>query len=166
METKRILSPIVYCMAKFIICFICIRFYNYIITICMFMLIDIFGIQISIMVSEGDFSTSGWILDLYRTKFYTNIVNTMVCTLNWIRKSRKLIVDNINEVLKDDEVAKCNNFLLLLNCQIFDYVLISYFIFILICIRVGRHDKQWKWCSRVVFFSFLLNLGWWNMDNL
>ena len=108
------------------------------------MLIDILGIQISTVAFKGAFSTSGQILDLYRTKLSANIVKTMVCTLNWIRKSRKPIVDNINEVLKDDEVAKCNNFLLLLNCQIFDYVLISYFIFILVCIRVGRHDKQWK----------------------
>ena len=72
----------------------------------MFMLIDILGLQISTVASEAAFSTSGRILDPYRTNLSANIVEALVCTQDWVRKSRKQIVDNIDEILKDDEVAK------------------------------------------------------------
>nr|KAJ0227033.1 hypothetical protein LSAT_V11C100045650 [Lactuca sativa] len=67
---------------------------------------DILGLQISTVASEAAFSTSGRILDLYRTNLSANIVEALVCTQDWVRKSRKQIVDNIDEILKDDEVAK------------------------------------------------------------
>nr|KAJ0211276.1 hypothetical protein LSAT_V11C400207190 [Lactuca sativa] len=67
---------------------------------------DILGLQISTVVSEAVFSTSGRILDAYRTNLSANIVEALVCTQDWVRKSRKQIVDNIDEILKDNEVAK------------------------------------------------------------
>nr|KAJ0226816.1 hypothetical protein LSAT_V11C100042980 [Lactuca sativa] len=67
---------------------------------------DILGLQISTVASEAAFSTSGRILDPYLTNLSANIVETLVCTQDWVRKSRKPIVDNIDEILKDDEVAK------------------------------------------------------------
>ncbi|CAI9299217.1 unnamed protein product [Lactuca saligna] len=67
---------------------------------------DILGLQISTVASEAAFSISGRILDPYRTNLSANIVEALVCTQDWVRKSRKQIVDNIDEILKDDEVAK------------------------------------------------------------
>nr|KAJ0215329.1 hypothetical protein LSAT_V11C300149280 [Lactuca sativa] len=67
---------------------------------------DILGLQISTVASEATFSTSGRIWDQYRTNLSANIVEALVCTRYWVRKSRKPIVDNIDEILKDDKVAK------------------------------------------------------------
>nr|KAJ0192587.1 hypothetical protein LSAT_V11C800394860 [Lactuca sativa] len=67
---------------------------------------DILGLQISTMASKAAFSTSWWILDPYRTNSSAKIVEALVCTQDWVRKSRKTIMDNIDGVLKDDEVTK------------------------------------------------------------
>nr|KAJ0185544.1 hypothetical protein LSAT_V11C900500640 [Lactuca sativa] len=82
-DTKYILYTIVSCMEK-----------------------DILGLQISTMALETGFGISGRILDPYRTKLSTIIIEALVCTQYWVRKSRKPIVDYIDEILKDDEVAK------------------------------------------------------------
>nr|KAJ0200018.1 hypothetical protein LSAT_V11C600318080 [Lactuca sativa] len=56
----------------------------------MFMLMDILGLQISTVASlEAAF------------------IEALIFIQDWVRKSRKLIVDNIDEILKDDEVANC-----------------------------------------------------------
>ena len=70
------------------------------------MLVDIWGLQNSTVASEAAFSTSGRILDSYRINLSANILEALVCTQDWIRKSRKPIVDNIDDVLKDDDVVK------------------------------------------------------------
>ncbi|CAI9259391.1 unnamed protein product [Lactuca saligna] len=67
---------------------------------------DILALKISNVASEATFRTSGWILDPYRTNLSANILEALVCTQYCVRKSRKPIVDNIVEVLKDDDVAK------------------------------------------------------------
>ncbi|KAL4556899.1 hypothetical protein LXL04_035065 [Taraxacum kok-saghyz] len=66
---------------------------------------DILAIQISTMTSESAFSTSGQILDEYQTYLSTPIVEALVCIQDWIRKSRKPIIDNDENILKDDEMA-------------------------------------------------------------
>nr|KAJ0196241.1 hypothetical protein LSAT_V11C700350090 [Lactuca sativa] len=70
------------------------------------MLIDSLGLQISTVASKATFSTSGQILDPYRKNLFAKIVQDLVCTEDWVNKSRKPIVDNIDEVLKDDKVVK------------------------------------------------------------
>lgn len=67
---------------------------------------DILAIQISTVASESAFSTSGRVLDSYRTNLSTSIVEALVCTQDWVRKSRKPIVDDIDDILKDDDIAK------------------------------------------------------------
>ncbi|CAI9275283.1 unnamed protein product [Lactuca saligna] len=67
---------------------------------------DILGLQISTMAFETAFSKSGRILDPYRTNMPANILEALVCTQDWVRKSGKPIVDNIDEVLKDDDITK------------------------------------------------------------
>ncbi|KAL4562119.1 hypothetical protein LXL04_034313 [Taraxacum kok-saghyz] len=64
---------------------------------------DILSIQMSIVASESAFSTSGRILDEYRTRLTTPIVEALV-------KSRKPIIDDDEDILKDDEIALGNNF--------------------------------------------------------
>ncbi|KAJ0527946.1 putative HAT dimerization domain, ribonuclease H-like superfamily, hAT-like transposase, RNase-H [Helianthus annuus] len=66
---------------------------------------DILAIQISTIASESAFSTSDRVLDAYRTRLSSNIVEALVCTQDWVRKSRKPIIDDIDDILKDDEIA-------------------------------------------------------------
>ena len=69
------------------------------------MLLDILAIQISTVASESAFSTSGRVLNEYRTSLSTLIVEALVCTQDWVRKSRKPIIDDIDDILKDDDIA-------------------------------------------------------------
>nr|KAJ0216365.1 hypothetical protein LSAT_V11C300154560 [Lactuca sativa] len=61
--------------------------------------------KISIVALEATFSTSGRI-DPYQTNLLVNIIDALFCTQYWVKKSRKPMMDNIIEILKDDEVAK------------------------------------------------------------
>ncbi|KAI3737089.1 hypothetical protein L2E82_27084 [Cichorium intybus] len=67
---------------------------------------DILAIQVSTVASESAFSTCGRILDEYRTNLATPIVEALICTQDWIRKSRKPIIDDPQDILRDDAVAK------------------------------------------------------------
>ncbi|KAJ9557040.1 hypothetical protein OSB04_011654 [Centaurea solstitialis] len=66
---------------------------------------DILAIQISTVASESAFSTTGRVLDPYRTSLATPIVEALVCTQDWVRKSRKPIVDDVQDILNDDDIA-------------------------------------------------------------
>ncbi|KAK1432618.1 hypothetical protein QVD17_09516 [Tagetes erecta] len=66
---------------------------------------DILAIQISTVASESAFSTSGRVLTEYRTRLSEKIVEALICTQDWVRKSRKPIVDDIDDILKDDDIA-------------------------------------------------------------
>ncbi|KAJ0676469.1 putative HAT dimerization domain, ribonuclease H-like superfamily [Helianthus annuus] len=66
---------------------------------------DILAIQISTVAFESAFSTSGRVLDAYRTRLSTNIVEALICTQDWVRKSRKPILDDVDDILKDDDIA-------------------------------------------------------------
>ncbi|KAK1417386.1 hypothetical protein QVD17_26513 [Tagetes erecta] len=66
---------------------------------------DILAIQISTVASESAFSTSGRVLEPYRTRLSTKIVEALVCTQDWVRKSKKPIVDDIDDILNDDDIA-------------------------------------------------------------
>ncbi|GKB07796.1 zinc finger BED domain-containing protein RICESLEEPER 2, partial [Tanacetum coccineum] len=64
-------------------------------------------IQISIVASESAFSTGGRVLDPYRTSVSTKIVKALICTQDWVRKSRKPInVDSLEDLFNDDEIVK------------------------------------------------------------
>nr|KAJ0184663.1 hypothetical protein LSAT_V11C900493660 [Lactuca sativa] len=66
---------------------------------------DILGIQISTVASESAFSTSCRVLTDYRTNLSNVIVEALLCTQDWVRKSRKPIIDNVDDILNDNEVA-------------------------------------------------------------
>nr|KAJ0189720.1 hypothetical protein LSAT_V11C800415890 [Lactuca sativa] len=66
---------------------------------------DILGIQISTVASESAFSTSRRVLTDYRANLSNVIVEALLCTQDWVRKSRKPIIDNVDDILNDDEVA-------------------------------------------------------------
>nr|KAJ0226075.1 hypothetical protein LSAT_V11C100016260 [Lactuca sativa] len=74
----------------------------------MFMLLDLLGIQISTVTFESAFSTSGHIIDTYQTNLSAPIIDVLVCTQDWVRKSKKQIVDNIEDIFKDDDTTKGN----------------------------------------------------------
>ncbi|GKD86859.1 zinc finger BED domain-containing protein RICESLEEPER 2 [Tanacetum coccineum] len=68
---------------------------------------DILAIQISTVASEYAFSTGGRVLDPYRTSLSTKIMDALICTQDWVRKSRKPInVDSLEDLFNDDEIVK------------------------------------------------------------
>ncbi|GKD53040.1 reverse transcriptase domain-containing protein [Tanacetum coccineum] len=68
---------------------------------------DILAIQISTVASEAAFSTGGRVLDPYRTRLSTTIVKALICTQDWVRKSRTQINwDDVEDLIKDDEIVK------------------------------------------------------------
>nr|KAJ0214781.1 hypothetical protein LSAT_V11C400188240 [Lactuca sativa] len=79
---SALLFPIVACMAK-----------------------DILSIQVTTVASESAFSTCGRILYEYRTRLNMPIVEALVYTQDWVRKSRKPIIDDDDDILKDDDIV-------------------------------------------------------------
>nr|GEV39157.1 zinc finger BED domain-containing protein RICESLEEPER 2 [Tanacetum cinerariifolium] len=68
---------------------------------------DILAIQISTVASESALITGGRVLDPYRTSLSTKIVEALICTQDWVRKSRKPInVDSLEDPLNDNEIVK------------------------------------------------------------
>ncbi|GJS13050.1 zinc finger BED domain-containing protein RICESLEEPER 2 [Tanacetum coccineum] len=67
---------------------------------------DILAIQITTIASESAFSTGGRVLDPYRTNLSYAVVKALICTQDWVRKSKKAIIDDIDYLLNDDDVAK------------------------------------------------------------
>ena len=57
----------------------------------------------SIVASESAFCRSRRILDGYRTPLTTSIVEALVCTQDWVRKSQEPIIDE--DISKDDEIV-------------------------------------------------------------
>ena len=69
------------------------------------MLTDILGIQISTVASESTFSTGRRVITDYRSNLSVGIVEALICTADWTRKSRMPIMDNVDDILNDDDVA-------------------------------------------------------------
>ncbi|GJW91718.1 zinc finger BED domain-containing protein RICESLEEPER 2 [Tanacetum coccineum] len=67
---------------------------------------NILAIQITTVASESAFSTRGRVLDPYRTNLSYAVVEALICTQDWVRKSKKAIIDDIDDLLNDDDVAK------------------------------------------------------------
>ncbi|KAL4581402.1 hypothetical protein LXL04_017616 [Taraxacum kok-saghyz] len=66
---------------------------------------DILGIQISTVASESTFSTGRQVITDYRSNLSVGIVEALICTADWTRKSRMPIMDNVDDILNDDDVA-------------------------------------------------------------
>ncbi|PWA59365.1 AC transposase [Artemisia annua] len=67
---------------------------------------DILVIQITTVAPESAFSTGGRVLDPYGTNLSYVIVEALICTQDWVRKSKKTIIDDIDDLLNDDGVAQ------------------------------------------------------------
>jgi hypothetical protein len=60
---------------------------------------DILAIPISTVASESVFSTSGRILDDFRTSLTPFMLEALVCTQDWLRRSTPInIQENIEEL--------------------------------------------------------------------
>ncbi|KAL4586056.1 hypothetical protein LXL04_010687 [Taraxacum kok-saghyz] len=66
---------------------------------------DILGIQISTVAFESTFSTGRRVITDYRSNLSVGIVEALICTADWTRKSRMPIMDNMDDILNDDDVA-------------------------------------------------------------
>lgn len=59
---------------------------------------DLLAIHISTMASESVFSTSGRVLDSYRSSLGDKTIENLICTQDWLRKSINMEKDNVWEI--------------------------------------------------------------------
>nr|GEY14939.1 zinc finger BED domain-containing protein RICESLEEPER 2 [Tanacetum cinerariifolium] len=71
---------------------------------------DILPIQITMMAAESAFSTGGRVLNPYRTNMSYPVVEALIYNQDWVRKSRKAIIDDNADILNDDDVARGINY--------------------------------------------------------
>ncbi|KAH1072498.1 hypothetical protein J1N35_024826 [Gossypium stocksii] len=69
---------------------------------------DVLSVPISTVSSESAFSTSGCVLDNFRSSLTPSMVEALVCTQDWLRRSKGPI--NLEEYVKelqniDDELS-------------------------------------------------------------
>ncbi|GKB36629.1 RNA-directed DNA polymerase, eukaryota, reverse transcriptase zinc-binding domain protein [Tanacetum coccineum] len=64
---------------------------------------DILAIQISTVASEAAFITGGGVLDPYRTRLSTTIVEALICTQDWVRKTIDITRDQ--QIALDDALV-------------------------------------------------------------
>ncbi|GJZ92865.1 zinc finger BED domain-containing protein RICESLEEPER 2 [Tanacetum coccineum] len=68
---------------------------------------DILAIQISTVPYEATFSTRGRVFYPYRIRLSTTIMEALICTQDWVRKSRtQFNWDDVEDRIKDDEIVK------------------------------------------------------------
>ncbi|KAL4582872.1 hypothetical protein LXL04_007433 [Taraxacum kok-saghyz] len=80
---------------------------------------DILGMQISTIVFESTFSNGRRVITNYRTNLSVVIVEALICTQNWLRKSSLPILDydEVQDVLADNDLAIGNTLTLVtLHC--------------------------------------------------
>ncbi|GKC14291.1 hypothetical protein Tco_1011073 [Tanacetum coccineum] len=53
-----------------------------------------------------DFGSIEMDIELTRTNLSYAVVEALICTNDWVRKSKKAIIDNIDDLLNDDDVAQ------------------------------------------------------------
>jgi len=65
---------------------------------------DVLAIPVSTVASESAFSTSGRVIDPYRSSLAPNTVEALICTQQWIKKPTKI---NLREQL--DELGQLDS---------------------------------------------------------
>jgi hypothetical protein len=80
---------------------------------------DVLAIPISTVASESAFSTGGRVLDDFRTSLTPFMVEAIICTQDWLRRSTPInIQENTEELAKLEEgesIEHVNNLLILFN---------------------------------------------------
>ena len=84
---------------------------------------DVLAIPISTVASEAAFSTGGRVLDPFRSSLTPRIVEALVCTQDWSRRSSKVNVEESLEELEELEKGYFYSFNSHLN---FNYLLILF----------------------------------------
>jgi hypothetical protein len=79
---------------------------------------DVLAIPISTVASESAFSTGGRILDDFRTSLTPFMLESLVCTQDWLRRTTPINVEENYEELVNLEKGKINKSLL---CIYFTY---------------------------------------------
>jgi hAT family C-terminal dimerisation region/Domain of unknown function (DUF4413) len=67
---------------------------------------DVLDVPISIVASESTFSTSGRILDAFRSSLTPKIAQSLICTEDWLRSTRPICVEESLEILDQLEEGK------------------------------------------------------------
>jgi hypothetical protein len=76
---------------------------------------DVLAIPISTVASESAFSTSGRILDDFRTSLTPFMVEALVCTNDWVRRAIPInVAENTEELAKLEEGDSINHLFYLL----------------------------------------------------
>ena len=72
---------------------------------------DVLVVPISIVAFESAFSTGGRVLDVFRSSLTPKIIESLVCTQDWLRKHEQPI--NIEESIEDLEKLENGNIVLI-----------------------------------------------------
>ena len=91
---------------------------------------DILAVPVSTVASESAFSTGGRVLDTFRSSLSPKIVQTLICTQDWIRKDFKPI--SIEEDLSELEVVE-KGIYLVFSCIL---IIVQFYIFYLYILLV------------------------------
>ena len=69
---------------------------------------DVFAIPVSTVASESVFSTSGRVLDPFRSSLTPKIVESLICTQDWIRGSISDTIDYEKDWEENQQIDKGN----------------------------------------------------------
>lgn len=67
---------------------------------------DILAIPVSTVASESAFSTGGRVLDCFRSSLSPKVVESLICTQDWIRASKRMAISLEQQLKESEELEK------------------------------------------------------------